>query len=65
MEDNKSRLQDESVRQKQINDTKAQQGAERDAMRQETAFQKRKAGNALEDAQRELQKNALQNKPEK
>ena len=65
MEDNKSRLQNESSQQKQLNDTKAQQAHERNALRQETTFQKRKADNALEDAKRELEKNALQNKPEK
>ena len=64
MEDNKSRLQDESTRQKQINDTKAQQTAERNALRQETTFQKRKADVALEEAKRGLEKNALQNKQE-
>jgi len=64
MEDNKNRLQDESTRQKQINDTKAQQTAERNALRQETTFQKRKADVALEEAKRGLEKNALQNKQE-
>ena len=64
MEDNKQRLKDAGDRQKQLNDTKAQQTAERNALRQETQFQKRKADMSLEDAKREMQKIYLENKPE-
>ena len=65
MEDNKKRLQDESSRQKSLNDTKLQQAHERNTLKQETSFYKTKADMALEKAKEELTKNALENKPEK
>ena len=73
MEDNKKRLQQESSREKEINDTKLQQANERNALKQESSFYKTKADMALEKAKADLmavrekdkQKNALQDKPEK
>ena len=65
MEDNKKRVQTEAARHKEMNVTKVQQTNERNALKQESSFHKRKADTALREAQEALKKNALENKPEK